>query len=330
MISPTVRSLRAAFELVTRPRHVDVPRTEETFRFHVGRWERLTCNPAPGEIGPETFDAFRTRAKKTGLKHTSIEATVRHVLAILSDLHEAGKLHAVPRSGTKLKIPPPSPVVPAVELFGRLFAHVGAARFPWPVRPFWRAFFALAYFTGLRLADLRRLTRADVDSGVIRFEAGKTGKTLEMPLHPVARRIVSELGPIAGPRYRRGKSRELLFPIGLKQHYEQLDLINAAAGTSKIGAQQIRRLCAEQFELAHAGAGSLILQHSIPGASRFYLRPAVILSRAVERLEIPAEMLTDEERAARVNETTKLQSAWEHLDPQGRETVLRVAEGMRR
>lgn len=339
MIAPRI-TMRLAFENLY-PKNRLSPRTVREFRHCLNRWERHTENPLIRKITPDTFDAFR--ASLASHKAITVERTVDRMLAILRRAHRNGLLVSVPDPGDRLRIESPVPQVPPLEAMSAVYRFCDVARWPnysqrvrgdtgrsrggwmrWHAHDwtpqFWRVFLVTAFFTGLRLGDLRQLRRRDFNRDVLMVVAQKTGKHQSIPVHPVLRRHIDSV--------TWAKPDGLLFPIraALHQFRRELHAICKAAGVEPVTPQRVRVLSANVWEEAWPTAGAAVLGHSIAkGASRFYLRPSLPLESALPRLKVPQAFMTDDEREHGQDRLRELQRLFERMPTDSQDLLLGMA-----
>jgi integrase len=244
------------------------PRTREERRKELNRW--LKHGSAP--VDKAAFAAFRQKLHGT-LSATSIEGTVNEVLRLLKFAVGEGWIDTVPAPGRRLKRRQRVKYIPPVTHVGRLYgAAEGEAR----------TFVALAYTTGLRFADLLDLRREklDFEGGCVRVQASKTSKLQTLPMLPCVRRLLEASQNVAGPVFVEREQETVRRGLGR---------LCRVVGVPAITPQAIRRCAANAYEHARPGAGSVLLGHSVTGASGFYLSVPTILKDAAASLEIPPE-----------------------------------------
>lgn len=338
MIAPRI-TMRLAFEHLY-PKNRLSPRTIREFRHCLNRWERHTNNPVIRVVTAETFDRFRLAFSGAPI---TVERTVDRMLAILRRAHRKGLILSVPDAGDRLRIDEPAPQVPPLEAMSAVYRFCDVARWPnyservrgetgrskggwmrWRTHDwtpqFWRVFLVTAFFTGLRLGDLRKLRGCDFNRDVLMVVAQKTRKHQSIPVHPVLRRHIDSV-TWAAPD-------EPLFPIraALHQFRRELRAICAAAGVERITPQRVRVLSANVWEEAWPTAGAAILGHSIvKGASKFYLRPALPLESGLPRLKVPEAFQTADERQHGQDRIRELQRLFERMPTDSQELILGMA-----
>ena len=170
-------------------------------------WERLTSNPAIGDIDDVTAAGFRESLVAEQLRGSTVNTTMRFVRTVL-------RVAAPPDTGN----PRGKSIIGKVPYFKLVREHRETPRrvkleefdaayqaCDNTYRPcldiappdFWRALIVTGYFTGLRKSDILRIRWSDIDlaENTITFTASKTHKADELLLHPIAanhlRRIVT-------------------------------------------------------------------------------------------------------------------------------------------
>lgn len=254
-------------------------RTREWYRHECNRWERVTGNPDLSAVDTPLLLEYRQHISAQ-VQPPTVNAALRAVRCLLS----AAGVGCSVRYVREQRIP--KRVYSLVHL-ERVYLATEAASWPQQIDPaaWWRCLFVLAYCTGLRRSDLFRLTWDDYDSEeqVLQFSAAKTGKWHEIPVHPVLSSHLRRL-----PR----ATREILPLVRNWRRFRgELRAIAQQAAVPHLTLKQLRALAGTQFELAHPGAGALLLGHSLGRESttfRHYVPPVAVLRQACDRLEIPA------------------------------------------
>lgn len=315
--------LKEAFEACYLAHNHGSDEYKRTQRHHLARWERFRCGSAVDRIDTKTFVRFRNRCLTAGLAHDSIENTVGTVLQVLRTLHRAGLLPSVPWPGARLKKRSSPKWVPSTEEIGRCYAHADAAIWPTYMEPgqFWRTYFAVQLWCGLRRNDiLFRLNRDMCMEDAIRCQAQKTGRVHIFPMHAVVWRHL-KLMP----------DTERVFQVGkcLKQVRRELDRISDAAGVApRVQPQAMRRASITLWEEA-AGAGRIVHGCAADVVSNHYLavrHPPRLLLDGAERFAWPDEMITDADRQRRQLGTLQFLRTWRKLSEKDREAVRSIAE----
>lgn len=271
------------------------PRTRGKISQQIKRWEKFTANPGVESIRQTTFTDFRSKLLDAGLAPATINSNIATVIAILRHLgpknagfpHALGLLSDVPYHGKPLK-ENGEPREPAT--LAQLGACYHACRVAtWPGRDacaWWRAWLVTAYNTGLRREDLLAIERASINETWAWFtiRAQKTGKLHYLPIHPVVRRHWQTL-PVA--KLVLATRTDGASTIAWTRFYNELRVIAASARVDMPTPQSIRRLAALQFELAHPGAGSILLGHR-DVTTRHYVAALHPLTSAAEKIpQIP-------------------------------------------
>lgn len=296
------------------------PRSIKTYGQKLSRWEAGTGNPPVIRITTATFLAFRQWGRER-YAADSIETTVATVMRILRLLGKLGVIGAVPWEGRHLATKSIPGHVPTPDQLGLLYRKADVAQWPCHMDPgtFWRAVFAVDYWTGLRRGDLTgRLLWENVTEDRISVQAGKTLKLHNFPMHPVVWRHLETL-PRIGPR---------VFQIGNceSQWNREVRRMNDAAGLSpRITAHCIRRLACTEWQAAKWGAGETIQGSAIRGSAKLYIVPRILVE-AGPLLRWPSEMLTRKERDDREAETQTFLKTWKRLSRENRRAVAALAE----
>lgn len=264
----------------------------------VSRWERVMDADHLRDISTSDLAEFRSRCLRLNLSPRTIETGVT---AVLSILRQSG--FTIER-GRSIQWSPPPPKMPKLSDYSKVFAAADE---------YGRALLAVCYFTALRTSDLKRLHRDHIQDDCIQIKAFKTGKTHSFPLHPV-------LAHWLRPRLK------VEFPVrkSPKRLRESLKRYCDAAGVQPFGPQQIRRLAANAYEMAHAGAGGYLLGHAINSrnATSYYLEGFSILKKAQISLAIPDAMLPKSKIIRREMEEKRLISAFRTLPVDERGAIL--------
>ena len=183
----------------------------------------------------------------------------------------------------------------------------------------WLAFWGTIYFTALRRGNVEMLEARQINSEMIVVRQYKTGVLVEIPMHPVLRRMIDTL-----PREGR------VLKIDRKSLYRITTRACHIASVKGISPQSIRALSARQFERAHPGAGRLILGRPLHGADASYLVPFEIVQSALEKLAVPPALMTDEERKRAVDSERVMLLIFRSLSRDAQATVMTVASSLRK
>jgi integrase len=295
-------TVREAFVRHYLPASQMRPNSVRRRRYAFNWWERFTSNPAVGYIDESVFHEVRTKGTEVALSAVTIEGIVSDVLLVLKFLAARKILPTAPFAGRRLKRRPQLKPTPSIGDLASAWAKADLARWPtyrWrrqcarngqfsgairvdAAANWWRAFLALAYFSGLRRNDLLTLQWSEIQGGVIRRVMEKTGFAIEIPMHPCLRGHL-DLLPREGPHV-------LGYSKSVKQIRRELAAMAIAAGVAPFTVQSLRRLSARQFDKARPGAGKIILGHQYRCADRFYLNPSDALEEALPNLAVPEGM----------------------------------------
>lgn len=291
--------------------------TAQKLRHRVNCWKRLSPSRDSHDVTPAVFDAFRQSALAAGLSRRTIEETVSDVARICGVNDIGNRLRRWKSAACK--------AVPSPQLLGYAYANADQAQWPndrlcrtesligLSAGDFWRGFLVFAYFTGLRLRDLRSITWAAIDYGFI-WEASKTGKT---HLYPESAVVMRNIRPL------RTSGSERVFPLSRSQERlirRELKRI----GGAELTPQAIRRASVTQWSLANANAGRIIHGTGL-GVMSHYLDARRILAAALPKLAMPTEFLTEEERDQRSASTGRILSIVDRIPIEKLEDLERVA-----
>lgn len=278
-------TIRGVFEKFSeRWEQIHSPKTRVKYRYDLDRWERFSGNPTLAKICGAVLMRFRDAAHQAGLADSTIHGTFQGVYAILREAQRRGLISAIPEKPRRRREPPRKGPPPSLEVFDR-FVRTGDAMFDrGEIRTrlqngWFRACMALAYFTAMRRSDLLSLEWDQIIGDTIEFRAQKTGKLHVIPMHPLLQGILADFREIG---------QRKVIPVGQISIKRACHAVCREIDASSIHIQNIRKLSARQYERAHAGAGALILGHSIPGATAYYLDAPEILRHAVAKLAVPS------------------------------------------
>lgn len=260
-------------------------------------WEKRTSNPSIETIGPDTFSAYRLRCRSENLAAITIERSIGDVLTVL----KANGLS--PDRGRSLKLEDPDPQCPSLHDLGTWYMAAADATSPqldWcSAGDYLRSFVVVAYWTGLRLADLFSLTRDGLLAETIIRQANKTKKRHEIPSSAVVRRHVERLPQRNGALFSAGST----CPTHLRDWMMRVSL---AAQVNPFGPQNLRVGAVNAWrDAGGAEAAGIIHGESLGGrgAIRWYLQrstPLNVLTLAAPRFIWPAEFLLPAERDNRL------------------------------
>ena len=292
------------------------PDTQDKLRHRLNCWVRHGGKQAAPLLGPH-FDAFRAAALAAGLSRRTIEETVRDVGRI-ADAEDLGRsLRGWKSAGCR--------EVPSIDVLSTAYQAADAAQ--WPNGPnmrtpslmrvdaadWWRAFLVFAFFTGLRLRDLRTVTWSEWDRG--RWEASKTSKVHQFPECQIVDRHLQPLRVSGSARiFDVSKSQERLLRRELKRlSCDRID-----------GSQAIRRCSITSWSIASPDAGRLI--HGVDlGVIRHYLDVRRVLAAALPRLQWPAAFLSEAERDQKAQVTERIVGLAGRLPVERLDDLERVA-----
>lgn len=252
------------------------------------------------DITTADLNRIRREAKAEGLSPKTIENSINDLMHVL------GRVGIEIDKGSPLRIPPPKPKIRTLDDFDALLR-----RLP----PFWRAWCAVAYVTGLRKSDVYRVTIGE-DETEIHLTAGKTEKTQRYPIPPWLRRAVT---PFFGQSFARNDATL----------YDIFGRASKAAGVARWSPQQIRILSANQWEKAQTGLGPLILGQSLPGWSKstvYYLDPCEPLFKHVDSLAIPEFLKDESDRDQAIWRERRFRQLLKQMSERDQESVLSIAE----
>lgn len=263
---------------------VDIaPGTVRKIGYEVRRWNVVTLGPPADRIRPETFADFRKNCLAKGLAARSIESNIDTVRMVIKAAAEAGRIDAVPSVGRRLKKPRPKPAPLTTEDMRKLFVAADVAVWPNHVvtpRHWWRAFFVLGYWTGLRLSDLCwRLSwdHVDLRAKAIVFPAAKTGHVHEFPFPERAL-----------PHLTRVSSRGLILgpPRSMKCFRRELSGIAASIGR-RVTAKTLRQTAVNEWSKVSRDAGRIVHGCGLGDVRDHYVDSFGILADAAPRMPWP-------------------------------------------
>lgn len=278
------------------------PYTISKYRDHLWRWEEFTPNPDVREVTDTVFRDFRNKLIAQGLANITVNSYISTLLAIFRHLgprdsqypHALGVIEQVPWPGKPLRVDS-EPAEPAsLDALAECYRFSDFARWPQPdPGAWWRAWFMVAYNTGLRRGDLLTLNWSMLNDAqdCITLRTSKANRIQRLPILPV---VLAHLQAL--PR-----ESERIFHIGVTKPHrrprnesrpgtrwwsrfgDELRVIAAAARVEAPLPQMIRRAAAEAFEFAHNGCGSALLGHrDVTGKS--YVSNFKTLSRAAQTI----------------------------------------------
>lgn len=241
----------------------------------VRNWRRFKGPVDVRAIKSEHFVSVRRAAHTAGLSPHTIETMLSAILSLIRHCgprdnrcpHGLTLIREVPYIGKRLRLTSQLRAPAPMESLSACYEIAGSSEYaPWESgyfpRDFWRAFLVLSYNTGLRFGDLAALRWTDCDfaHGMITVRASKTKKVQHLPINATLAAHLARL-----PRHTE---RVLSMTPGVGTYVNQkLHELCDLAGCEHFTPQGIRRRAACEYERVHPGAGSLLLGHSLPGAS---------------------------------------------------------------
>lgn len=297
--------------------------TVKKIRSHCRRWKMATECGRSSQITEQTFVEFRRHCVRRGLSPRTCESIIADIQTLLRCAQKQGLIESVPDVGRKLKCPAADQQPADLTVLGRVYQNVHCARWcPKYRSATWRLWIVSAYTLGLRLGDLQSLTWGQVKSNCVQVKAAKTGKLQRFPIHPVLRRHLNEM-PQNGERVFWTMSLGVTRKVRrtLRELCEELEV-------DYFTPQMIRRLAGREYEKAHGGAGRILLGHGLGSSSSFYLSEFEILETACQKIRIPDEFLSDEEREDKRDQLRELIDVCQRLDESKREALATVARSM--
>lgn len=267
----------------------DIRRVVQWFTAFNGddRLDRLT---------DDALNKWARQMQADKLNPKSVKNRLTVVCAVWRDAFMANECDTEPRRVVKVKIPRSQPVAWSADELRQLltvaegvplfFKRTGIKK-----SSFWRAFTLTAYDSGLRLNDLERLTRQQIEpDGRIRLIQHKTGMPHTVHLRPETIAAIDALEPWNAP----GRDGVIFWwPAGRTEFFRQFRKLVRQAGltTSHGVTRRIRRTSATMAESVQPGIASAHLGHSPSSgdlAGRFYLDR----SKLPERVTTPPSLLT--------------------------------------
>lgn len=261
------------------------------------RFERLTGVKRLAELTEAHLRQFRGAAMETGLSAATIEKTVTDVLTIVK--HIRGDTLS---PGKRLPQPRPEPHPLPLEVISAVYDHS---------TDWLKQFICLAYWTGMRLRDCMRLqlSMPQRAADCIRHTASKTG---HHHCYPVPVWLRDFLDKRNLPYKHDGDH-------SVRVVYRHIGAACLAASVDPICMQTVRQRSVTEWTRANATAGSIIHGCGL-GVLSHYLDPLSVLESAAPRVRLPSCF------GVSVDTRERLTSAYERLDPQGREIILTTAE----
>ena len=276
---------------------------EQNVRYFVDWLEKETEIADMAQVNAETICSYQTallaEEKKTGELLTV--ATQHHRLVALRGffayLWREGKLLVNPAAQVslpKMRRRLPQAVVTPKEAL-RLLDSIDT-RTPLGLRD--RAMLELLYATGMRNAELRGLTLADVGDATLTIRQGKGGKDRVVPMGPIAWAVLRDYLQKARPKIA---SRDGVTNIFLTKNGKPLDcfaVINAvrraakgARITKEIHPHSLRHACATHMLKGGADIRHIqkLLGHASLQTTQIYTLVEIGDLKAVHRMYHPRE-----------------------------------------
>lgn len=282
-------TLMEIFELVYKPQRPNVRKsTFGAMHDQLRRWVTVMADCPADKVNRQTLIEFRDKCVSKGLTAATINGSVKTIVNVM----RAGGV-AVDYQGVMLAWQAPAQKLTLDEL-SRVWAIADQAKWP-NARDYrahridgipgawWRAFFMLAYSTGLRRSDLFGLRWDQVEQVCIRatFSKGARPKLIPItePLKPWLRLLSSNKTETV-----LGRSDTNAFDLEFAR-------LRKLAGLDKLTLERIRYLSSNEWERAGKGCGGLILKH------KRGLRVSEInyrkLATVAHALEYPSQVLID-------------------------------------
>jgi integrase len=270
--------------------------SHSTFKATLRRWEMHTSNPPVGDATDATMEEFKAGllAVEPKLSAVTVNGYLKHVRCIFRKIAppftgNPGGRDIIPRvpywKPVKVKWTVPTRI--ALEDLDRCYI---AARTmdvpkmqPAPPAEYWRALLVTAYFTGLRKSDLFALEPKQFDFGqnILRFESKKTGKSMEMPIHPCVaehvQRILTDGSTVFPHMHHDNGAFTKLWRRMLQR-----------AGVEYFTLHDIRRTAASEIERVKGGMGGVLLQHRLMSVTAVsYLNQLEELGESILAMRVP-------------------------------------------
>ena len=295
-------------------------RTRQKWRHGLTRWERFGGLPSVEGVTVERLNAWRLAAAAAGLSARTIEDTISDVLTLC---RRVGRVVDRGRSLRQARSVRPVPTLDAIAK-----GYEAASTDQWPAAgnahearlaavdgaTWWRAWLAVAMWTGLRLGDMLRLEWSSVGDERI---ATTAGKTQTRHVYPMCEQVSRHLEPL------RAVGLDLVFPFPkwsaprVRRELARLD--------PTLGPQALRRCSITQWTLADPEAGRIVHGSGLTVVHRHYLDGERVLAKAGPAFEWPEcfGVTTTTRRRLELNRTLK------RLPDDRIDTLLEVARAFR-
>lgn len=248
------------------------------------------------DVTSNDLDRFGHALAGQGLASLSVDLILRHVRRLFHWLAGTGRIFLDPSKGWSMPRPARLlPRVPTEQEVASLLAQPDLSH-PRGIRD--RALMEMAYSTGARLEELRRLTVFDADlaHGLLRV-LGKGNKERMLPLGQEAVKWLREYVAEARDDLAEGKPRDFLWPnrkgrpITGRAIRMLMSRYSRSAGLSPISPHALRRACATHMlqRGAHPIQIQFLLGHGDTGTLGQYLRLSIQDIRAMHAAGTPGQ-----------------------------------------
>lgn len=289
-IPPTLSFILQELYPLERPQSARATRLK--LRSHVARWVQFGDNIPANQITRQMMLQFRKRSCDAGFSPSTVNSWVRSI----SDL---ARIAGHDIDTTRLKLTERSTPLTTPSPDQLAMCWRATTRTQWPAvrrlncRPvwcsigsglWWRAVLLFAFSTGLRRADLFGLKWSELSDNRIATRNRKTGKHQYLPLPAPLQSWL--------PLLRR-LGTETLFGVNdrVSQIAREFNRLGRAAGMDGLGCQAMRRASARAYEIAHPGAGAILLNHAGTVTTTNYIDREDILREASRKLIYPPGFL---------------------------------------
>lgn len=276
---------------------------------------RHLCNAWAARMGKDpltqrNLQRFREVCRNEGLSPNTYETQI-------SDLVTAAKAAGLDlTAGHRDRRPRPEPDILTPQQIGKAYRSVGNTTWPgqYP-STWWRAAIVIVFWSCLRRQDIATLRwdEIDLDSGLLRRTANKTGHRHVVPLPGFVQRHLQLLPRIC----------EYVFALPTyfeKSLLHQCRKISADSAV-RVTPQEVRRAGLTAWSAANPMAGRIIHGSGL-GVLDHYVNPLTVLQSAAPRVSVPDEFLTVTERQERQAGLAEVSERFAALDPVGQSTVL--------
>lgn len=288
-VTPAKLTLRKAYE---RFYHVqDLGRqTRCQMRSAIRAWERLTGNPPLSKVDNATAETFRAGAIEEGLAPETVKyywKSIRSILRRVGPVTDGNPwaLEIIPRVPAMRPVVIPFKRPPRLTMEELSRIYLAARHMDKPTRHvpnpgfWWQALIVLAYFTGLRLADLLKATWGHLDesAGTLFVRTNKTHIEADLPLTGIV------LGHLA--RLERGSDR--IFEISQRRFHRITRELREQSGV-KFTFRDFRKTSESELEAVAPGMARVLhLRAPRDVQEKYYLNRLPDLRDAIERMAVP-------------------------------------------